>query len=102
MSARYVLAPEAAADLVEIWLYIREHSSTAVANRVESTILERFAFLARTPEAGHTREDLTAANVKFFPMYSYLIVYRPRTKPLQIVAILHGARDLRNVLKDRI
>ena len=36
------------------------------------------------------RRDLTAADVRFLSVYSYLIVYRPETKPLQIVAILHA------------
>jgi len=74
MSARYTLAPQAAADLLEIWLYIKQQSNARVADRVEAAILEKFAFLAEAPGVGHTREDLTAANVKFFPVYSYLIV----------------------------
>jgi hypothetical protein len=41
-------------------------------------------------------------DVKFFPVYSYLIVYRPMTKPLQIASILHGRRDLLQLLKDRL
>ena len=39
--------------------------------------------------------------VKFFSVYSYLIVYRPGTKPLRIVSILHGRRDLGQTLKNR-
>jgi len=39
--------------------------------------------------------------VKFFPVYSYLIVYRPETKPLQVVSILHGRRDVGKVLEER-
>jgi len=39
--------------------------------------------------------------VRFFPLYSYLIVYRPETKPLQVVAILHGRRDVVAILKKR-
>ena len=53
MTTRYVLAPEAALDLVEIWQYIKEHAGVAVADKVESTILERIGFLAGTPGAGH-------------------------------------------------
>ena len=30
-----------------------------------------------------------------------LIVYRPETNPLQVVAILHGKRDLKEVLEER-
>jgi len=44
---------------------------------------------------------LTDEAVKFFPIYSYLIVYRPDTKPLQVVAILQGRRDVEQILKDR-
>jgi plasmid stabilization system protein ParE len=55
-------------------------------------------FLAETPGAGHRRKDLTNLDVRFFPVYSFLIVYRAETKPLQIVAILHGRRDVGRVL----
>ena len=36
MSVRYVLAPQAALDLVEIWRYIKEQSSLTIADRVEA------------------------------------------------------------------
>jgi hypothetical protein len=31
-----------------------------------------------------------------------LIVYRPETKPLQIASILHGRRDVEQILKGRL
>jgi plasmid stabilization system protein ParE len=101
MKPRYVLAPEAAEDLVAIWRYIQRHSSLEMADRVESVIRERIVFLARNPGAGHWRKDLTGETVRFYSVYSYLIVYRPETKPLQIVAILHGRRDVDGILKQR-
>jgi antitoxin ParD1/3/4/toxin ParE1/3/4 len=57
--------------------------------------------LARTPGAGHWNENLTDEPVKFFPVYSYLIVYRPETTPLQVVSILHGHRNVERILKGR-
>jgi len=101
MIPRYVLAPQAALDLVEIWHHIKEQANVAIADRVESTIRERIVFLAGNPGAGHLRKDLTDADVKFFPIYSYLIVYRPETNPLQIASILHGRRDVEQILKNR-
>jgi len=101
MDPRYVLAPQAALDLVEIWRYIKEQASVAIADRVESTIRERIVFLAENPGAGHARKDLTDADVKFFPVYSYLIVYRSQTKPLEVASILHGRRDVEQILKGR-
>lgn len=102
MTARYLLAPEAAQDLAEIWRYIKTESSAVVADRVERVILEKIAFLAGTPGAGHWRKNLTDEPVKFFPVYSYLIVYRPETKPLEIVSVLHGHRNVEQMLKDRL
>ena len=102
MSRRYVLAPEAAHDLVQIWRYIKKNASIEMADRVESVIREKIVYLAGRPGGGHLRKDLTDETVKFFPVYSYLIVYRPETSPLQVVAILHGRRDVEELLKDRL
>ena len=55
----------------------------------------------RISEGGHGRRDLTSADVRFLSVYSYLIVYRPETKPLQIVAILHAHRDVAKFLPQR-
>lgn len=101
MKRCYVLAPEAALDLVQVWRHIKKQSSERIANRVESAIRDQIVFLATNPGAGHWRKDLTDEAVKFFPIYSYLIVYRPDTKPLQVVAILQGRRDVEQILKDR-
>ena len=102
MSARYVLAPEAARDLAQIWRYIKTQSSVHMADRAEAVIRDRIVFLAGAPEAGHWRKDLTDQALKFFPVYSYLIVYLPGTRPLQVVSILHGHRDLEEILKHRL
>ena len=59
-----------------------------------------FDQLATTPEIGHTREDLTDRPVKFWSVYSYLIVYDPASAPLAIIAVLHGARDVEQFLKN--
>ncbi len=60
MSSRYLLAPEAALDLVQIWRYIKRQTAVAVADRVESVIRDRIGFLAQSPGAGHWRKDLTS------------------------------------------
>ena len=102
MSVQFTLAPQAALDLFEIWEYIKDQASVTTADHVESAIRERITFLAGSPEAGHHRKDLTDEDVKFFPVYSYLIVNRPKTSPLQIASILHGRRDVGQLLKGRL
>ena len=44
MSVRYVLAPQAVTNLVEIWRYLKEQSSLVIADRVEATIRENSRF----------------------------------------------------------
>jgi plasmid stabilization system protein ParE len=61
---------------------------------------QAFGLLASHPQMGHTREDLTARPLKFWSVYSYLVVYDPACEPLAIVAVLHGARDVEQLLKN--
>jgi plasmid stabilization system protein ParE len=102
MKRRYILAPQAARDLVQIWRYIKKESSQETADRVESVIRGKFAYLADFPQGGHWRRDLTTAEVRFLASYSYLIVYRPDATPLEIVAILHAHRDVAKILPKRV
>jgi len=102
MSA-YVLTPLAKADIFDIWAYIAENSETA-ADRVEQAIYDACAFLAEGPHRGHTRPDLTQRSLRFWTLTrypNYTVVYRPATTPLQIVAVLHGKRNIQRVLKQR-
>lgn len=99
----YVLTPLTRADIFDIWSYIAEDSEHA-ADRVEQAIYDACAFLADGPLRGHTRPDLTPRALRFWTLSrypNYTVVYRPETAPLQIVAVLHGKRNLRRILKGR-
>jgi plasmid stabilization system protein ParE len=61
-------------DLVEIWRFIKTKASRQTAERVEAVIREKLAYLAANSGGGHWRKDLTDEPVKFFPVYSFLIV----------------------------
>jgi len=37
--------------------------------------------------------------VRFWPVFSYLIVYDPLKKPVEIVRVLHGKRDVEEILE---
>ena len=99
----YVLTALAKADIFEIWSYIAEGSEEA-ADRVERAIFDACAFIAEAPMRGHVRPSLTARSLCFWTLTrypNYIVVYRPETNPLQIVAVIHGKRDIRRVLKQR-
>jgi plasmid stabilization system protein ParE len=99
----YVLTPLAKADIFDIWVYIAENNETA-ADLVEQAIYDACAFLAEGPLRGHTRADLTARSLRFWTLTrypKYIVVYRPEMTPLQVVAVLHGKRNVRRVLGGR-
>jgi plasmid stabilization system protein ParE len=101
MKQRYDLIKEVQMDLFEIWRRIAE-DSIELAERVEGEFYDRFASLGEMPGQGHTRKDLTKRPFLFFPLYSYLIVYRGDLKPIRIVAVLRGARNVKRILRERL
>ena len=98
MSPRYQLTASAQRDVDQITDFIAEDNVDA-ALRVHEALEAAFRHLAEMPEMGHTRADLTVRPVKFWSVYSYLVVYDPAGAPLTVVAVLHGARDVENILK---
>jgi toxin ParE1/3/4 len=99
VSRRYILSDPAVHDLDIIKAYLVEHASVDVARHVLREIRTAMQFLATTPEAGHLRQDLTDHPVKFWPVFSYLIVYDPTPRPLEVVRVLHAARDVAAILE---
>jgi plasmid stabilization system protein ParE len=51
---------------------------------------------------GHKREDLTRYPVLFSPVGSYLVIYRPERRPIEIVAVTQGSRDIPAFLHRRM
>jgi plasmid stabilization system protein ParE len=71
---------------------------------VESAIFEACEGIARHPLLGSKRGEITSQPVRFwvvsrFP--NFIIVYRPASKPLEVVAVLHAKRDIKRVLAER-
>ncbi len=96
----YILAPNAENDLKQIWRYLLGEAGLAVADRIQGELVDAFESLADFPGKGHRRADLTSQDVLFFSVYQYMIVYR-RAATVEIVAVLHGKRDVRRQLKTR-
>ncbi len=94
----YVLTAEAQAHIDEIGAYIADDSLDA-ALKVYDAFEETFGLLAERPGLGHSRQDLTDRPLKFWSVFSYLVVYDPESRPLTIIAVLHGARDVEKLLK---
>ena len=99
----YALTSLAKADIFDIWSYIAEDNEDA-ANHVEQAIYDACGFLADGPLRGHSRPDLTTRPLRFWTVTrypNYTVVYRPETMPLQVIAVLHGKRNIQHILKQR-
>jgi toxin ParE1/3/4 len=83
---------QAEEDLIGIWIYIAQDNPEA-ANRVLDDIEQRFHALADNPLMGRLRPDI-APELHYFAVGSYLILYRTVEDGIQIVRVIHGARDL--------
>ena len=103
MPVDFVLTRRAVDDLDEIWNYIAKDSQDA-ANRVESAIFSALYSLARHPLIGSKRSELTSLPVRFWPVTefpNYIIVYRPEARRLEVIAVLHGNREIGRLLGER-
>ncbi len=100
MPALYLVSREAQRDLFEIWDRIASDSQ-ALADRIHSEMHSVFESLGRMPTLGHTRADLTDKAVRFFSIYSFLVIYQADTRPVRIVAVVRGKRNVRKALEGR-
>ncbi len=84
--------PSAESDLAEIIDYIgKVDFDAAVRALVEFEQL--FPTIGRNPAIGHIRPDLDVGPMRFQAIWKYLVVYDPDSKPVTIIAVVHGMRD---------
>lgn len=93
-----VVRPRAFVDLADIWAFIAE-DSVKHADRFAALIDSQFCAIARQPHMGRNRPEL-ATDLRSFPVGRYIIFYVPSPKGVEIVRVLHGARDIKSVLHD--
>jgi plasmid stabilization system protein ParE len=72
--SEFRLAPEAEADLDDIWLHIaRGIGNFDIATRVVEQITEHFWVLARYPYLGRSRDEDLRPGLRGFPVGDYRI-----------------------------
>jgi len=87
--------PEALADLEEIYDYIAEDNPSA-AGAFLSKLKERCGLLAEQPLIGRERSEIRP-DLRGFPFGRYVILYRVLVEEVEIVTVIHGARDVENL-----
>jgi|SRR6266853_1062678 len=95
---RIVVRPQASVDLATIWALIAENSIKH-ADRFAVLIDDHFQELSRRPQMGRSRSEL-APDLRSFPVRQYVIFYLPLPKGIEVVRVLHGARDIESILRE--
>src|SRR4051794_9591942 len=105
MTARYHVLPAADQDLDDLAAYLAQEASLDVALRFYDAAGTTFEHLARMPGMGERREtrNLRLAGLRVWRVEGFekhLIFYRPAADGIDIVRILHGARDIDRILAE--
>lgn len=93
---RIVRRPQADADLFDIGAYIALNDLNA-AIRQTYRIEAACARLAELPRLGRARDELSAG-LRSFTVGSYAVLYFPLEDGVELVRIVHGARNFEAIL----
>src|SRR5437870_1725443 len=95
-----IQSPLARRDLAEIWHYIALDKPSAADGMIER-IMQSIDLLSDNPRIGPVRDDLNpGANWRSFPVKNYLIFYRVLADGIEVMRVIHGARDLRSLFEE--
>ncbi len=82
-------------DLAAIWRHIAQDNPEAASKQLDA--IERKCLLLRQyPKIGRSRNDIRKG-LRTFPCDAYIIFYREISGGIEVVRVVHGARDLRRL-----
>ena len=96
-----VLSPQARRDLLEAVQWIAR-DNPAAARALREAVAKAARRLGGYPELGSEKTELADPPVRFLTLtgFPYVIVYDSDRRPPLILRVLHGARDLPDVLRN--
>lgn len=97
--------PRAETDLIDCFGYIGEHGGLEAADRFLEAVDATLRLIAKTPGIGAPHETdkprlegVRCTRVSKFK--KYLLFYRSFDDRIELVRVLHGARDIDQILDD--
>lgn len=91
--------PAAHRDLAEIWRHVAENSSDIRADTLIDLFEAKARTLAKSPKIGRARPELMES-LRSFAIGRYVLFYLPEENGVDIVRVLHGARDIDSLFAD--
>jgi toxin ParE1/3/4 len=90
--AEIIYSPVAIEDLGDVWHYVADDSERQ-ANNLIFKLRDRIGHLAHHNGMGRPRPEL-AENLRSYPVGKYCVFYRQIEDGIEVVRIIHSARDL--------
>jgi plasmid stabilization system protein ParE len=96
-----LFVPRALRELRAASVYIARDNRPA-AEALLVAALKAAQMLADRPQMGHVRPAFAPTRYRFWSLtaFAYLLVYDTETTPIQILRVVHTARDLPKALAD--
>lgn len=99
MAYTFAVTSTAESDYLDIWLYIAQ-DSVANADRFFDLLQSKHAVIQSQPRIGTPRPDF-GAEVRSYPVAHYTLFYRLQGEQIELLRVLHGARDLPRLFEER-
>ena len=95
------LSPAARRDLLDATIWITK-DNPAAARALRDCVVRAALTIGEHPVAGSLRLEIVKAPFRCMQLagFPYVIVYQADRRPPVIARILHGARDLPEILRD--
>lgn len=85
-------------DLLEIWEHIARDNKNAASNQLRK-IADVCKHLADHPGISNARPEIRPG-VRTWPVGAYLVLHHEVIGGIEVVRVVHGARDLDSILVD--
>lgn len=91
-----VFSPRAKRDLHDILTYIAEHNPSAALEYVDGIEDLCRNVLAAHPHVGRNKHGIPKEFL-LFPYRNHVVIYEINAKTVDVLRVVHGAQDLRNL-----
>jgi toxin ParE1/3/4 len=105
MPYRVHLTADAERDIEDIYRYIAEHESLAIAERILKGIEQKCLGLSHFPARGNVPKELLSVGIREYreTRYKpYRIMYRIFGRTVIVYYVLDGRRDMQSLLETRL
>ena len=93
------ISADAENDLDAIWLYIANDSAVNADLFLDRLVMTLTTTLSTLPLAGRARDEF-GVGLRSFPVENYVAFYRVNKGAVEIIRIIHGARDLGTIFNE--